>query len=47
MLKAYRETIKPIGILMKRAVEQAGWTKSLEKMMDKMSEKDSGLKSLV
>ena len=32
---------------MKRAVEQTGWTKSLEKMIEKMSENIGGLKNLV
>ena len=44
--KMYREKIKPIVVWMKRAVvaekEQTGCTKSLETMMSKMSEKDSG-----
>ena len=36
---------------MKRAVavekEQTGWTNNMETIMNKMSEKDSGLKSLI
>ena len=47
----YREKIKPIVVWMKRVVaeerEKTGWTKSLETMIDKMSEKDIGLKSLI
>ena len=34
-------------ILEKMTVEQAGWTMSLEKIMDRMSENNSELKSLV
>ena len=51
MWKLYREKIKPIVVWMKRAVaeekEKTGWTKSFETMMDKVSEKDNVLKSLI
>ena len=31
----------------KREKEQKGWTKSLETIVDKMSDKDTGLQSLI
>ena len=49
--KLYREKIKPMVVWMKRVVAEenykTGWTKSLQIMIDKMSEKDDGMKSLI
>ena len=51
MWKLNREKIMPMVVWMKRAVaeekEKTGWTKSLQMMIDKMSEKDDGMKSLI
>ena len=49
--KLYREIVKPMVVWMKRAVaeekEKTGWTKNLQIMIDKMSEKGDGMKSLI